>query len=319
MSDVLISTYSNSGTGVKEFSDTVFEDVEGNIQRITPDDTPFQASIGTSTCNNTMHEWLEDELTTPSSLAGVLEGADAVAGAKANPARLYNYTQIIEDTFLVSETSRAVNTIGRRDHAKYLLEKSLKELNLKREYICINSTTNNAGGDSTARTTKGLDGFISTNDKSYATYAATNDFDEAKFIAMAQASFEAGGKPGILLVPPAQARKIADWDQNSRITVNTNASEKTLVMAVMVLETPYGRVKIVIDRWIAQATDSGSKYDTVFLYDPSKLSIANLRPMKTTELAKTGDSTKYQSVAEFCFVCHSEKAHAKAKKCATDA
>lgn len=318
MSDVLTSTYTNTSTGVREMSATIWEDVEGAIQRITPDETPFIASIGKGKAQNTLHEWLEDELTTPSSLAGVLEGADATAVKKTPPARLNNYTQIVEDTFMVSGTMQAVNAIGRKDHARYVLEKSLKELNMKMEYICINSTANNAGDAGTARTTKGMAGFISTNDKSYSSYASTNDFDEAKLMAMAQACYDAGGKPSILLVPSHQARKIADWDQNSRVTVNTNASEKTLVMAVMVLETPFGRMKVTIDRWIATATDSGATYNTVYLYDPTKMSVAYLRAMKTEKLAKTGDSEKYQSLAEFAFVCHNEKAHSKCGKCATD-
>ena len=39
-----------------------------------------------------------------------------------------------------------------------------------------------------------------------------------------------------------------------------------------------------------------------------------LRNLKTTELAKTGDSRKYQTIGECTLVCHSEKAAAKVKK-----
>ena len=225
--------------------------------------------------------------------------------------------QIMEDTFMVSGTMDAVKTIGRAEESKYQLEKSLKYLATELEYAMLNNATAVAGDGSTARKTKGLAGWVATNDMSYASYAATNDFDEAKFMAMGQACFKAGGDPSVLLVPPDQARKIAGWDGNSRITVNTNASEKTLVMAVMVLETPFGRVKVTIDLWIAQDT-STDKYDRVFLIDPSKLAVAWLRNIKTTELAKTGDSRKYQTLGEAAFVCYSEKAHAKAYKLATD-
>lgn len=318
MSDTLTSTYTNSSTGVREMSATIFEDVDGLIYTITPHDTPFLASIGKKTAKNTYHEWLEDDLTTPSAIAGTLEGADAVAGAITPANRLGNYTQIFEDTFLVSGTMQAVNTIGRKDEAKYQLQKSLKKLNMEIEYTAINSGSYNAGAAGTARVLKGLEGFISTNDKSYSSYAAGNDFDEAKFLTMGQACYDAGAEPSVLLVPSHQARKVGDWDQNSRITVNTNASEKTLIMAVMLLETPFGRCKVTIDRFIATDSDSGSTYNRVYLYDPTKMSLATLRPMKTTQLAKTGDSEKYQTVCEATFVCHNEKAAAKCKKCATD-
>lgn len=309
--------YTNESTGVKEAKDTIFEDVEGVIQNISPEDTPFLSSIGTSKARSVNHEWLEDVLATPAVNAAV-EGADPTMAAITPATRLYNYTQIFSKPFQVSTTMDAVNTIGRSTESAYLLEKSLKELNLDMEYAFINNASAVAGDGSTARKTKGLEGFISTNDKSYATYAATNDFSEAKFLAMAQACYAAGGKPNTLLVPPDQARKISGWNQSSRITVNTNASEKTLVMAVMVLETPFGRVKVVLDLNMVQDDDSGTKYDRVYLFNPSRMSAAYLRPVKTTKLAKTGDSEKYQTIAEAAFVLHNEKAAAKTKKCATD-
>lgn len=55
MSDVLTSTYTNESTGVKEMGDTIFEDVEGVIQMISPSDTPFQASIGSKKATNRLH------------------------------------------------------------------------------------------------------------------------------------------------------------------------------------------------------------------------------------------------------------------------
>lgn len=55
MADSTLSTYSNSSTGVLEMSDTIFEDVEGVIQMISPHDTPFSAAIGKAKATNTLH------------------------------------------------------------------------------------------------------------------------------------------------------------------------------------------------------------------------------------------------------------------------
>jgi len=111
---------------------------------------------------------------------------------------------------------------------------------------------------------------------------------------------------------------VANWNQAGRITVNTNASEQTLVMAVMVLETPFGRMKVTIDRYIAKDDDSGTKYDRTYVYDPDRCSMAFLRPFKCVELAQTGDSVKAQSIVEATFIMHNEKSAAKCNKCATD-
>lgn len=318
MSDTTTTYYSNTSTGVREMSDTIFEDVEGVIQNISPTDTPISSMIGKTKATSPLHEWLEDDLKSVTGSNAAIEGADATATARSAPSRLNNYCQIISDVFKVSGTLDASSTIGRKEESKYQLEKSLKYMANELEYTIINNTSASAGSASAGRTMKGLKGFITTNDGYYTSYSTANDFSEAKFMKMAQDCYDAGGKPNVLAVPPRQARVIADWDQNSRITVNTNASEKTLVMAVMVLETPFGRVKVVVDRHIGATTEStGVTSDHIFLIDPSMLKIAYLRPLKTTELAKAGDARKFQSLMEATLVCYNEKAHAEAEHVAS--
>lgn len=307
--------YSNSSTGVREMKDTIFDDVENTVQMISPEDTPLLSAVGSSKARNVLHEWLEDELATPAANAAV-EGADPTMTSITPPSRPNNYCQIFSKPFQISGTMEAVNTIGRKE-VEYRMANSLVELNKDMEYAILNNASAVAGDVSTARQLKGLEGFVSTNDKSFSSYDAANDFSEAKLMEMAQACYVAGGKPSMLLVAPAQGRKIAGWNQSSRIQVNTNAVEKTLIMVVLVLETPYGRCKVVMDRYIAQDT-STDKYDRTYLLDPARCSVAYLRPVRTNELAKTGDSRKFQTVAEATFVLHNEKATAKCKKCATD-
>ncbi|WP_173087050.1 SU10 major capsid protein, partial [Fundidesulfovibrio magnetotacticus] len=290
MADSLTSYYSNSGAGVREMKDTIFEDLENMIQTITPHKTPFVSSLKPLKARNVLHEWLEDELKSPTGTNKAIEGSDAVATDRIVPKRMSNYCQILEDSFKISGTLDAVTPAGRKSLTRYEMDKSLKYLNTELEYAALNNAAASAGDSGSARQMKGLEGFVATNDKSFATYASGNDFNEAKFLEMSQACYEAGGEPGILLVGPVQARKVANWNQAGRITVNTNASEQTLVMAVMVLETPFGRMKVTIDRYLAKDDDSGTKYDRVYVYDPDRCSVAYLRPFKCVELAKTGDS-----------------------------
>ena len=208
--------------------------------------------------------------------------------------------------------------MGRQRIKRYESDKSLKYLNTELEYAALNNAAASAGDAGTARPMKGMEGFISTNDKSYASYAAGNANSFAKLLEMSQACYEAGGEPSMILVGPVQARKIANWNQAGRITVNINASEQTLVMAVMVLETPFGRMKVTIDRYLAKDDDAGTKYDRVYVYDPSRCSMATSRTFTFMELAQTSDSITFQSIVEATFVMHNEKSAAKCKKCATD-
>lgn len=318
MSDVLTSTYTNTSTGVREMQDTVWEDIWDTITNITPADTPFLSAIGKRKVANVLFEWLEDELKSPTGTNKAVEGADAVATTRSQPVRLNNYVQIFSDSFKVSGTVDAEKTIGRDKVSSYEASKSIKYLLTEMEYALINNATNAAGDASTARQTKGMAGFLTTNDKSFASYAATNDFEEDKFVAMAEACYSTGGKPTTLLVPPSQARKIAWWNGAGKITTMSNATDKEMILSVLVLETPFGRVKVVIDRFIANDNQSGTLYNQVYLIEPEKFRLATLRPMKTTQLAKTGDADKWQTLCEVGLECRAEKAMAVCGKCATD-
>ena len=314
MADALTSSYNPSG-----MSDTIYEDVESVIQNITPHKTPFIASLGKLKVEHIKHEWLEDTIKSPTGTNKAVEGADPDATVRTVPSRLSNYCQIIQDTFLVTGTQDSVNTIGRAKTSSYQLEKSLKYLNTELEYAAINNASSAGGDATTARQMKGLAGFISTNDETFSSYATTNLLTETILMDMSQSIFDACEEDShVLLVPSAVARQIADWDQNSRVTVNTNASEKKLIMAVMELETPFGRIRIVLDRYIAEVADSSNNYSSCYLYEPGKMSIGWLRNFKTSKLAKTGDSQKYQTVGEATLVVHSEKSAAVCGKIYVD-
>ncbi len=119
MSDYTTSTYSNTSPGVREMKDSLFQDVENMIQTITPDKTPFIASIASIPARNVLHEWLEDEMKPPTGINKAIEGADAVATARTAPVRLSNYCQILEDTSKISGTLSAVDPIGRSKQKNY--------------------------------------------------------------------------------------------------------------------------------------------------------------------------------------------------------
>ncbi|WP_027191974.1 SU10 major capsid protein [Fundidesulfovibrio putealis] len=89
-------------------------------------------------------------------------------------------------------------------------------------------------------------------------------------------------------------------------------------MAVMVLEPLFGHMRVIIDRYLAKDDDAGTKYDRVYVYDPSRCSMATSLTFTFVEQAQTGDSITFQSIVEATFVSLGEKSAAKCKKCATD-
>jgi len=282
--------------------------VKDIITNITPKETPFINSIGKTKATSTIHSWLTDDDPDPTT-DGAVEGADPTDNNLDAPDRLSNYTQIIEDTFKITGSLEAVDTIGRKNDKKYRLMKSLRLVAKKIEKSAINRATSNAGTAGTARLMMGMEGFITTNDDSY---AASTAFDSDKFLTMAQHCYDAGGNPNILLVTSGVKKAIGSWDQGNRITVNADQEDKKLVMAVAVLETPFGIVRVLLSRLI----DISGGATTAYLIESDMWKLSTLRSTKTSPLAKTGDASRYQTLWEGTLESLSEQASSKCGNCA---
>lgn len=304
-----------TNTYTSNMSTNIFEDVEDTIYKISPHKHPFMSAIGKGKADSTKVEWLED--TDRAAGANAHKEVEVATFSEASAAsRLYNYTQIFRESFAVSNTLRQVATIGRSDEVQRLTKKALMAVADDMEYAFTNNTTAAAGDASTARTTKGAAGFIDTNKFVPSGYGSTtaNLFTEAVFLDLMQKCWNAGGEPSMLLVPGSQSQKIASWTQAQRQTVNTNADSRTLVMEVVLLQTPFGSVKVELSRFIAEDDQSGTKYDSVFILDPKRFQSATLQSVKLEELARTGNFTPYMVEGQAALKCYNEKANAKATK-----
>ena len=79
-----------------------------------------------------------------------------------------------------------------------------------------------------------------------------------------------------------------------------------ITMTVRIMETDFGTVAIVPERFIA-ASGSDPYYDSLAIFEKGKLDVLTFRPVKREELAKTGDNTKYMLLAEKSLRCRSTK------------
>ena len=71
----------------------------------------------------------------------------------------------------------------------------------------------------------------------------------------------------------------------------------------------YGKHRLVMNRFM--------RPETVLCLQMDKWALATLRPMKSEELAKTGDGTKHQVIMEATLVCRNPNASAKVSDCTT--
>jgi hypothetical protein len=270
------------------------EDLLSIVGDITPDDTPLMTMLKTSTAKDTVHQWLEDYITPPSSVTAASEGAAATYVALAQPARRTNITEILTQTFRVSGTERAVNPGNGQDALDYQAAKALRTWKMNAEYELINAGALSSGVSGTAQGMAGLLNVITT------LYTARNSgtsLSETEFQDMHQHSWDQGGTENsfdLVLVPFGLKRKIDGFTAGA--TKYVDQSDKKLTQPVAIYETSAGVARIMQHRYVPSAAATPGPYFLGLKED--KFRVAYLRKPFKEMLAKDGDRENGQIVGE---------------------
>ena len=277
------------------------EDLADAIYNIAPEETPFVSAIGKGKASGTFHEWQTDSLAAAVNNK-VEQGNQAAVAAVTPTKRVGNRTQISEKTFGVTGTQEVVDKAGRKSEVAYQKAKKMVELKRDIEFAAINNGTAIAPAAGVAPQSRGLSGWLMTNNSLGATGVAPNadtnvaptdgtlrSFTEAMLKDVAQKCWEQGGDPTLLFVPGALRATVSAF--TGAATKFDKAEDKTLYATVEVYVGDFGRYSIVNSRH-QRARD-------VFLVDPNQFELLTLRSMKATPLAKTGDSESYMINTEW--------------------
>lgn len=281
------------------------EDLIDLITNISPVETWFTSNSGSKKSNAVYHEWQTDALDAAIENS-VQEGFDAAASAAVPTSRTGNYCQILQKAFTISGTQEAINKAGRDSEIAYQTAKKAKELARDIEYALVINATSSAGCSNNKRMLKGLDGWISTN----CVYAAAASIGVSKALSAGllndglQVVWAAGGFPRYVLCGAFQKRAISGFSTNTR---NVAAGAKELVDAVDVYDSNFGRLQVRLHHQINTTIPA----KVFILGDMDHWNKAWLRPVRRTELAKTGDATKYQMIAELTLESLQEAGHGK--------
>jgi hypothetical protein len=311
------------------------------VINIDPFDTPWVTMAPKTTCNHVVHEWMQDTLgatatgaVTGGGVPGAAwpEGADFNAENVSDRTRVQNWTQIFRRDIKVSNTQRAVSPIGVRDEYAYQIMKASKEIARYLEVSVFRASGGSATGAAltAARLMKVFEDFLTTNSAwmhgTKLGNSASNDSSTAwpvfenEFNTMMQVIYEQGGSPDAVFVSPSVKRQISKYGGNMGVT-GTNATpelrrvidaaERRIVRAVNIYETDFGPVQIVLDRWIPQATNTGSSgTDTrgrMFFLERTRNRLAFLRPIRHVPLPPGGDNTRGFVVGECTLEVLAEK------------
>lgn len=295
------------------------EDLSDVISRIDPTEVPFQANIGKGTCKSTRFDWQIQSLTAADADNANLEGDDATTDAATATSRVWNYTQISDKVARVSGTLDAVDKAGRDSELSYQV--LLKGLEIRRdmEKRLVGNYASVASAATVAGKTAGFEAWLTTNDSRGATAtqggfnsgtglvaAASNgtlrQWTESMLADVHQAAYTAGGRPTMLMVPPALKRRFSAFAGVAQLRKEA-AGEKqaTIIGGADVYVGDFGSLTTTTNLFMSTRS--------ALLVDPKMAKVRYLRPMKNVELAKTGDSERRQILVEYGLEVSNEAAH----------
>ena len=300
------------------------EDLSDVITNVSPEETPFFSACKKTKATNTYHEWQTDALRSSAANAHV-EGDATTASARTATTRLGNYTQILKGAVNIPDTDEGLNKAGRARELAYQIVKLGKEIKKDVEKALFDNNARAAGNSSTARELAGLPSWIITNiDEAGDATVATGDgtdartdgtaaaFSQTRFDGVMQSIWEQGGNPDKVYLSAFQMNKALAFTgmNNQRSTIGASVGGTNAVInAVDVYVTPWGTVEFIPSR--------ENRGRDVFVLQSDMFEVATLRPMKTTQLAKTGDSTTRQIVTELTLVSKNELASGAIYDCTT--
>lgn len=313
------------------------EDLTDIVSLIDPQETPFFSNIGTGPAltKSTKHEWQVQPLAAASKTNFQLEGDDNLSATAAEArVRLFNYAAISRKVGSVTGTMEDTDVAGVGNELDN--QKMLKAVELRRdmEVILLDNNAYVAGSTGTARECAGLGAYITNTDFSGAdlysaaagtgadawNLAATTSRVMSLTIlngALTQAHID-GGKPDMLMFSPRNKVNFSNLTLQSslggatQVRYNLNGVRPAaLIGAVDTWLSNFGQLDVMSN--IQMASDSGTTNgldDTAYLVDTRYAKVCYKRGMFSENLAKTGDATKFMTLAEYTLQVDAPKAHA---------
>jgi len=291
------------------------EDLVDIVYNVDPWETPFVTRIPSTSATAVLHEWPIDSLANADGANANLEGDDTAIQASVNPVRRTNYTQILKKSLMVSGTQEYVIQAGVDDEIDYQLVKKTKEIRRDLETILLQDQAKDAGDKAaTARLLAAVPSWIASGYTSVGTAAAgvapagdgTNvptpagtpgALTENAFKSMARTVWDNGGNPDMALMTSGNKTTFSTFTGNA--TRFKGAEDKQLVATIDIYDGDFGEYEVVADRFGQDAR--------LELLETNMWALAELRPLFSEPLAKTGDAEKWQLVWEATLEARNEK------------
>lgn len=234
------------------------------------------------------------------ALLGNVNVQDAAQGASRTTTKtgLFNYTQIYEDTVVVTSTAQAIKKYVEQNEMSGQLERAIKVAWIQQERTLIHGRkVAPASGVSSA-----MDGIltrIATNAYAKAGAALTEEF----ILQMLQDSWTAGGAISHLFVGAFQKRQMNKFLDSIRMTTRT---DRVAGAVVDTYTSDFGTVDIVLDRNMPTDTVLGIEKGRIG-FGPFRDHALSAAPVETSTRLKDA----VQIIAQYTAETRNEKAHGK--------
>jgi Family of unknown function (DUF5309) len=294
------------------------EDLENMIYKIAANKTPFTSNIGKEKATATYHEWQTFSLRTPNANNAQIQGDTTANTAPKVTVRPGNRTQIFKEQGAVSGTQEAVDHAGVSSELAWQKVQKGEELATDMEARFLGNFASVAGGAGTAaesagalawmtsnvsRGAGGASGGYSAGTVAAATNGTQRAFSETLLKTVLASAFNNGARPSQAYMGAVHKQQFSAFTGIAQIRTEVSGEQQaTIIGAADVYVSDFGKLTTVPVQY-------GLTRD-VLLIDPSYWAVGTLRPMKTEELAKTGDAMPFQIIAEKTLVAKNEKSSA---------
>ncbi len=310
------------------------EDVMQSILDISDFPLVLTGMIGTDSHKNPYTEWPNDALAAAVTDNKFVDGADLTGNDIVVGTREGNQSQISVKEVQVSHRADAADTIARAKETTYQLSRRTQELRRDIEAsMCANLPSIADDGASVEGQSASLEAWLVTNtfngalgsDGGYggttaeivdvAVGGTPRALSETLVRDAAQAAYEAGGNPDMLMARPIVIRLFSEFcfDSTARVGIQQTQTGKSeepskAVGSVNVFTSDFGSVLKFAPNRLQPTTATTTS--SMMLIDPSGLKLSFMKGIHAFQLAKTGLSEHWAAEADWTLKVLNEAQHA---------
>jgi len=274
------------------------EDVLSMIENLTATENTFLNQLGKTQAINTIHATLTDTLRTAQSRA-VAEAVDVTLLANSTPSRVTNVVESIAIPFGVSGVQDAIDHYQGQVESVRQTRKALTDWGNAAEFDILRSTLT-SGASGTAATMKGVISWIATNST---TQTSGTTFNATQLQNILADVYDKGNGEQItdIFVGSLMKRRISSFTAGA--TKFMMVTDKTVVDAVDVYDSDFGRLRVHLHRYVQQSSDATGR---VLGVNMDKWKLAFLRKPFIQDLAISGDYKKKQVIGDLTVEARNE-------------